>query len=523
MADPATSKAAVFSKEEALRDNLRMELVALIKKPSNSKVDAQPPFSTQELIIMALIISQKPLLPIEIMGWILRNVRYYNNLAISQYVTGRMLSEALVDHSELLPDFYTAFNDWRAPIYSASKEEVVTSYSARRLGFRITTTVEDSRFFLRRWLAPIPRKQSGETALLLKLPAEIRMMIFEMALSFPHPGVFVRKDGFRLFRRDNDYVLPGLHRDLLRIPRHAFALFLVNQEILGEALSSFYSKNTFVFNSVWDLAKFTDRLSPERLQLLKNIFVQYPSFPRNKESNKNLPFHYQQGAKMLSKLRDLRCLELEITDAAWVSRPGEIVPWGDLAISDPSKLPGIQYIAFALTKAQAFKISGDCPIIKAYLEKEAERLRRAEEDPEVDRLTKAEKLREAQSFKEVGGPTCMEKSKAPKRRSAIRPSEEEEEEEGRKSICSTKPRGAKDAGPAQQSPEAKTQKSPAKARGRASNSGVSSGKGYSESGRSDTGSTGRGRKTRSHPSDTGSSYSNGRSSKRARLSGPPTR
>ena len=211
--EDSPSKPITFARE------VRQEILALIAKHQGN-VDQQPPFSTQELIVMALMLarqSQPVLRASEILAWILRSFKYFQTKAIEEYAQARILGHAVFDSdpgsSVVLSDFYPAFDHWNAPIYSMSKEIVtVTSEVARTQKIKFCTSIPEVRIFLGKWLdREMAREkpfeftsEDGDTNTLLKLPPEIRKIIFEMVFAFKWPGLIVRNGMFRLFKRLRD-------------------------------------------------------------------------------------------------------------------------------------------------------------------------------------------------------------------------------------------------------------------------------------------------------------------------------
>lgn len=145
---------------------------------------------------MALLFAGEPdqsLLASEILAWILKAFKYFNNRAIDEYAKARIRGSAEFDFdfSIVVRDFFLSFDYWEAPIYSTCGE-IVTTESAQNKELKFKTSFAEGRIFLRKWLdCKQPREQAfdlemgetGETNTLLKLPREIRTIIFEMVRS----------------------------------------------------------------------------------------------------------------------------------------------------------------------------------------------------------------------------------------------------------------------------------------------------------------------------------------------------
>ena len=175
---------------------------------ANRNSEQHPQFSTPEMIVIALIMSGKALSATEILSYILQTFKYYCNLAAAEYAKA-ILTKKLLDESEMvIPDFTDVFNCFEVPLYSAYNNEAVSSASVRSLGFHAKTSAAQVRLFFRSWVGyDRPRANNGSEGLdLFSPPIEVRNIIYEMVLVFPYPGVFIRPEGFKVFRRNDKQV-----------------------------------------------------------------------------------------------------------------------------------------------------------------------------------------------------------------------------------------------------------------------------------------------------------------------------
>lgn len=134
-----------------------------------------PPFSPEELIIMAIIDSDsKYATRSNILQWILKNFSIYKDKAVSS-----MLKWFDHDSEVQLQDvlcglhkrFDTAFNDYRLDLTRNIADIGQDSY---------TVDVNSARIYLQRWIG-LEREGSFR---FLDLPAELRNRIYEMSLIF---------------------------------------------------------------------------------------------------------------------------------------------------------------------------------------------------------------------------------------------------------------------------------------------------------------------------------------------------
>jgi hypothetical protein len=393
-----------------LHDEVREKIFVLCKKFNKSNINQPSPFSAPEMIVMALLVARKPsLAPEEILGWIFKAFKYFNNRAIDEHARARIAGswDYTHDFSRVLRDFQAAFDCWEAPIYSIDPCQVVMRKCVQNAKFEMTTPVSEGRIFLRKWMdydcqrrksvsKSVSKKDNKlDNKTLLDLLPELRLIIFEMVFAFKWPGLLVREGEFRLIKRIHDQKPPvDPDEDMLCAPsiQTILSLLSVNSQTYEEALPCFYFQNIFFFDTVRDFAKFAQHTTEERRSLLTNEFIIYNSSFRRLKG-------FEYGAKVLSQLTNLKCLELGTCDGTWLDPNISKAVHGTHLFAEPSHLPGIQDIAFSLHQAEGFKIRGNCPRIRKFLEGEVAKLVAAGKSKEVERLKNAEKLRQAPSFK----------------------------------------------------------------------------------------------------------------------------
>ena len=371
MADLSITSTNVPTIKDLQHARLRIKIQTLLKRPENRNPDKKPQFSTQTMIIMALVMSDKPLDPAQIKAWILKEIRYYNHKAIDAFVNSTIIGSSLMTNGidPVLPDFFEAFDCYDAPLLSADKDEVINSVSARTDSYLFKTSVTEARFFLREQLdfTATTRPLPTEPSKMLALPAELRKTIFEMVLAFPSPGVLFRENGYGVLRRacDQQNVRLDLGEDALPMNAldKALALFLVNRQVSDEAIEAFYAKNLLMFDSVYEFAQYAHRLSTEHLELVRNVSFQYSTI----STGRNSAAYFKSGAKMLTKLTKLKRLEVQTVDGQWFDGYLSSSEWSTCCFSDPGELPGIHDLAFALNNAANFAVHGQCPRIRAFL------------------------------------------------------------------------------------------------------------------------------------------------------------
>lgn len=231
---------------------------------------------------------------------------------------------------------------------------------------------------------------------LFAFPAELRNKIFEQVFAHHWPGLLVRPKGFKLLRRAaHETLLNPAEETLSAAPvQTLMALVSVNQQCYKEALPLFYSANWFVFDTPSEYGKFVRGTTDNRLGMLRHVIVSYNSTWRTLKG-------FDLGARALATLTGLIDLDFNICDNTWFDPETIKANHGTQAFTQPKYLPGIEDMAYALYNAAHFKIRGQCPKIKGYLETQIAQLKIASKIKEVERLREAERRRQAKSYKEL--------------------------------------------------------------------------------------------------------------------------
>lgn len=264
-----------------------------------------PPFTLAELAVMALALNAKPLHDDDICAWILRTFAFYRQLrpeAAWNYLRRAGGAGAEACATEPDPSIRLALRMWPGGL-----ERVLHTYAVpvresqadadedgepRRTATRWTVGAEEALLFLR------PRLWSGEETRrghfpFLRLPPEIRNIVYDMVLGFPPSGIsincydafgigtaravhaisrsFEQAFDFELWRRQYRwYLLVGRVSDILSI-------LSVNKQIRAEALYVFADINTFYFMSARHMARILCRMSTELRDNVRDIaFVHKP-------------------------------------------------------------------------------------------------------------------------------------------------------------------------------------------------------------------------------------------------------
>lgn len=247
----------------------------------------KPPFSTGELIVITLVVGDlKPQSMHDIHVEILSAFKYYSRAVVASYVSH--LEEQAKDTYDpddrlepILGDLNAAIRDFDTPLSCVHD-------TTKNLD-RYTISAGAARVFLRKHLEP-PREGVFD---FLGLPAELREKIYKMVLVFPKPGLRywegpdlqyddedARVTELGLLSRDD--VEPPTYDGSSKLPENNIrvkglasdlALLGTSREIRQEALHIFYGRNSFHFESPWDLPWVLGKLTQDTLQHFGEIRI----------------------------------------------------------------------------------------------------------------------------------------------------------------------------------------------------------------------------------------------------------
>ncbi|KAF2769954.1 hypothetical protein EJ03DRAFT_335818 [Teratosphaeria nubilosa] len=308
------------ARASALKQELTLDIERLIK-PYTQDVNEQPPFSTAELIVMAAVcLKEFWSRDSEILAWIGKTFPYYGMKALDHWAT--LMVECQADPSPV-PDFADLFDDYDLPL---------REYSPASPWFEITTMA--ARTFLRERLEP---PQPGHFRL-LDLPAELRLAIFELILTFPRSGINCRREvpnarnkphTTRIsveVRVDESLRKPASKNPIcswagwgygvrLRSFTRLFDLFLVNRQICKEAMPIFYGNNSFHFEGTQSATTFLLRMGPS----IKHLsYVRLGLTLEGSDDNRGEMSRFQLGMKALATVNTLKVLAIELQSNEWL-------------------------------------------------------------------------------------------------------------------------------------------------------------------------------------------------------------
>jgi hypothetical protein len=292
--------------------------------------DAEPSLTLPQLIIMALVSTPSRTLSIlQITAWIEDNFNFYKYLSIYQKSNS---STGEVDWIRRVPWFLKQYDFPTEPVCFNKDDEIQ---------FRLE---EGGKWFI------LHRPHAVESFPLMKLPLELRLIIYHWALSRPLPdkhGWVIDPDytEHRVAKyNEYDHVPQYLSTPApggweLRTPRldKVLALLSTSRQINVEATPVFYRSNSFYFDSCRTMHSFLSGL-PNRFRFVRSIVLNYS--PSNRGNHCNRAF------TLLSQTK-VRNIHLIMNERELLSRFLGLRTMGCLpGMKEFEKLRGLDNISF---------------------------------------------------------------------------------------------------------------------------------------------------------------------------------
>lgn len=335
--------------------SLRDQIVEAMKPWKDAK--DKPPFSAEELVLMALVSTDGPMSKADISKWVAESAGYYHQLAVKAFFG--------LESCEWTNDI--CVQPWEEDAEQAKDELIdalhdsfmVTAF--RRVGSgpaghdTWSATGGEAFSLLKPCLAPIFPEIYGQGDAskpfpFFRLPAEIRISIYDMAYSYGLGGVEVEcGDSWRCARREHGVLSIVQTTESIVFDSECWDYYdntrakwivlskvgkllqslLVCKQYYHEALPSFFTTNTFYCRNVDALQYFLKSLVPSRRALLTNLAFAYcPD-----------KFDVQAAPKtfaLLAGVPRLRSLDIQVDEKAWSSR---LKRSGHRMYPDLAKLP----------------------------------------------------------------------------------------------------------------------------------------------------------------------------------------
>lgn len=289
----------------------------------------RPPFSEEQLVVMALVDRDVPMTKKAIFDWIHSTLPYYSTLA-REYMWESDGFYFEPPPPLLLPLHQPPLGPIPPPIPGHIPppppppplpgfyltDDAAYSWDQRGRGFkhRFNSAVHHFDVPVREieldkvdhWTVPLNEAQTFLQPLFaeeqevtdrpfpfLRLPSELRMRIYEMLFALPQAGVRICKEPFgsveitTVSKDLSDAEAQELWFDncsltkakkpayviTCRTPSQLLAPLLVCRLIHKEAMPVFFDINLFVFCGIQDMSNFLSRISPERRQYIRRIYL----------------------------------------------------------------------------------------------------------------------------------------------------------------------------------------------------------------------------------------------------------
>lgn len=385
------------------RDSVRSEIVARIERYRHST--KRPPFSAAEMTVMAILCSDKHALTrAEILRWILSTFKYYGGKLVDDYLAGCSDESMWYDeHPSNLGPIVDSFEgetfyNYDVPLREAwpvafeeydeflDGDDIKGTYET---DIAFTVSPSAGRIFLAKRLAPRRKKVFP----FLRLPAELRNAIYEMVLAYPKSGFSIappysdhpreprltaceRIDGTAPFT--NVTHRSAMARKVQIGPMNeVLALLTVCKQLYDEAMPIFYSINTFCFENPSVLAQALSHLPEDRLRHVTSVEVKLCDghFSIYDISLVGMD-QFVPATRALSQLRALKELRIESVDSTWLEMAkGFREKLGrKTKFTKIEQIAGFVDLAAAAAKAEKVEFFGECPLTKAFIEGEREKL-----------------------------------------------------------------------------------------------------------------------------------------------------
>ena len=379
--------------------NVKAEILAAIKPYRNT--EDEPPFSAAELIVMAVLCSLGPEVNKEqILMWITRTFRYYNEKALEQYCKIAGTGWVHSDMYYAVDDFEEGFSCYDAPLVDPCENEVVCFYSKE-----VTVPVKAGRVFLRKWLEPARKGKFP----FLRLPAELRNTIYEMVFTFPEKGIcassmYLRENIRFCIREVDESEVSRTSATVDAVPvSRILALIRVNKQISREARPYFYRVNCFEFGNMDLFVNFFAKMPASHAEHITMIDV---AWSPGEISWAQWPPFLAKALEAFARIKTLSKLEIWAQDRGWFSMGSRLrqACGRTSKFTKVKQFPGVKELTVAASKARVLEFSGDCPQIEAYIREEVKKLKAADNAGDTKKkLRKSAKSKKRISDEDIYG------------------------------------------------------------------------------------------------------------------------
>jgi len=336
-----------------------------------ARCKTKPPFSPEELVVMALASTKIPMYELDIANWIMDHCPYYAAIARREFFSpshrhtslGRKAACDDEDWDCCFPKRLSAvLLQFEVPV-----KEIELSVSDEEDGDEEDeqlwiTSAPEARIFLHdRIQTSLNGVNTTDHFPFMRLPPELRLTIYELVFGFPRSGIFLELERKSLHVFARSYQGLGDSDDTensrtlnCRPPTEALALLQTNKQIFQEAVPVFYNINTIVCLSVKELDRFLLITPESRRKHIRHIRFYY--VPSDADSAAS-------AFRRLKMMKHLQRLDIDIDGEEWLehknSKDKQVYP-------DLLKLPGLATLR-SVRGLRSVTFDGDCEAVREHL------------------------------------------------------------------------------------------------------------------------------------------------------------
>ncbi|KAK5746425.1 hypothetical protein LTR17_000805 [Elasticomyces elasticus] len=333
------------------RESLRARINTAIAPWRGSS--EEPPFNATKLVIMALISGHEPLTRKEVCTWIAQTFVYYQDIAANvlwDCTGGRCARarKASTVSSQFLADGQPALTGvWGQAVATFQQmiDGVYLNYELPLLESDVGLAAAcDVRYSIaplmgEAWLDLESTAVDDTTFPFFELPAELRIVIYEMVFQYPKTGLYLPgKDGIpRALSKKLDATgewpidaidIPG---DTLHTRRLSSILspLLTSRQFRREAMSIFFDINTFHFHMQYSIAHSLTKMPEVYRKEIMSISFGFTSIGILGEGT-------ERAFRALKQLPRLRVLKIYLDHWMWKNSHdrGIVLSWNSMATID---------------------------------------------------------------------------------------------------------------------------------------------------------------------------------------------
>lgn len=272
--------------------------------------EERPPFTQEQLVVIALTLSGEPLTRKQMLHWQASMFPYYREAVFEYFWSQSQYGTRSGVASKMCMEQQSVLGSYELPVTQIPIEE------CDQLMYRIN---KPAAWTILQTFLP----RSEEVFRFLDLPSELRIRIYEMIFKPPPSGLKVRcypesgrrrlgmmvdtKDFSEPFSMAQHMQKPGDGFRVRKLSKYHHVL-LINKQISKEAMPYFYSANTFFCANLWMLKQVLYCFGPSYGQFLRHLAIYY-------DHEIGQPNKYVDVSDTLASVPRLRLLHIGLSEA----------------------------------------------------------------------------------------------------------------------------------------------------------------------------------------------------------------